>query len=151
MAGDNIYYNCAYEPQGFNRASMNKTISGLLALGVGAILAGCGGEATAAPTPTIDPASEAGEGLTLFQQYCGACHATAEGVVIVGPPLAHIATTAETRIEGLSAEEYLREAILYPNSHTVDGFVEGTMRQDFAQVLTSEEVDQLIAYMMTLE
>lgn len=130
---------------------MKKIIALVIVLAAG-MLAACGeGSGRVVATPTIDPESEAGAGLKLYQQYCGACHATAEGVVIVGPPLAHIATTAETRIEGLGAEDYLREAILYPDEHTVDGYMEGTMRQDFAQVLTSEQVDQLIAYLMTLK
>jgi L-cysteine S-thiosulfotransferase len=115
------------------------------------LLAACAGESTATPTPTIDPASDAGRGRTLFQASCGTCHATAEGVQLVGPSLAHIATISQTRIEGLGAEDYLRESIVNPNVYVVDGFLEGTMQQNFGQVLTSQEVDQIVAYLMTLE
>ena len=58
------------------------------------VLVGCAGESTPTATPTIDPESDAGEGMVLFQQYCGVCHAIADEVVVVGPPLAHIATMA---------------------------------------------------------
>ena len=95
--------------------------------------------------------SPAGQGLVLFQANCAACHALAEDVVIVGPSLAHIATRAETRVEGLSAEGYLRESIVNPNVYIVEGYSEGSMQQNFGRLLTSEEVDNLIAFLMTLE
>jgi mono/diheme cytochrome c family protein len=128
---------------------MHRTI--LLATCIGLLLAGCSGSSGPTPTPTIDPASDAGVGRTLFQANCAACHSTAEAVMLVGPSLAHIATTSPTRVEGLSAEDYLRESIVAPDAYTVDGFLEGTMQQNFGQVLTSEEVDHIVAYLMTLE
>jgi len=106
---------------------------------------------SAPPTPTIDMASDAGRGLIVFQANCATCHALAEDVVVVGPSLAHIATIAETRVEGLDAEEYLRESIVNPNVYTVEGFAEGSMQQNFASQLTSDEVTQVIAFLMTLE
>jgi mono/diheme cytochrome c family protein len=123
----------------------------ILLILITALLTACGGESTAAPTPTIDPASDAGQGRTLFQANCAACHSTAEAVMLVGPSLAHIATLSQTRVEGLSAEDYLHESIVAPDAYTVDGFLEGTMQQNFGQVLTSDEVDQIVTYLMTLE
>ncbi|MCA9912828.1 MAG: c-type cytochrome [Anaerolineae bacterium] len=104
-----------------------------------------------APTPTIDLASDAGKGMMVFQANCATCHALAEDVVIVGPSLAHIATTAGNRVEGLAAEDYLRESIVNPNAYTVEGFAEGAMQQNFATQLTSDDVTHVIAFLMTLE
>jgi mono/diheme cytochrome c family protein len=115
------------------------------------LLAACAGSSTPTVTPTLDPASDAGQGRTLFQANCATCHSTAEAVLLVGPSLAHIGTTAKTRVEGLSAEDYLHESVVAPNAYVVDGFLEGTMQQNFGQVLTSDELDQIVAYLMTLE
>lgn len=108
-------------------------------------------DSAAAPTPTIDLASDAGKGLIVFQANCATCHALAENVVIVGPSLAHIATTAGIRVEGLDAEDYLRESIVNPNAYTVEGFAVGSMQQNFANQLTSDDVTHVIAFLMTLE
>jgi mono/diheme cytochrome c family protein len=116
-----------------------------------ALLTGCASSSTSTVTPTLDPASDAGQGRTLFQANCATCHSTAEAVLLVGPSLAHIATVSQTRIEGLSAKDYLRESIVNPNAYTVEGFLEGTMQQNFGQTLTSDEVNQIVAYLMTLE
>jgi mono/diheme cytochrome c family protein len=136
----------------FITTSMRNRIffSGVL-LSVMLILAACGGSSAPTPTPTIDPQSDAGLGMAEFKTNCAVCHSLTQGLIVVGPPLAHIGTIAATRIDGMSAEEYLRESIINPNAYTVDGFTEGTMRQDFGQVLTSDEVRQLVAYLMTLQ
>ena len=115
------------------------------------ILSACSGEpATLGPTPTIDPQSDAGLGRTLFQAQCSTCHSTEEGVQLVGPTLAHIASRAGDRVSGLGAEDYLHDSIVRPNDFTVPGFAAGSMRQDFGQTLTSDEVNQLVSYLMTL-
>ena len=115
------------------------------------LLAACGSGGGAGATPTLDPGSEAGKGQKLFRASCAPCHALAGNVVLIGPPMAHIATASETRVEGMSAEEYLRESIVNPNAYIVVGFAKGTMRQDFGSSLSSEQVDQLIAFLMTLK
>jgi hypothetical protein len=51
----------------------------------------------------------------------------------------------------MTAEEYSRQSILEPNAHVVEGFVPGTMPQDWGDGLTAEQIDQLVAYLMTLE
>jgi cytochrome c2 len=112
-------------------------------------LTACAGSSTPAATPTVDPESQAGKGYQLYQSYCAACHALQDDVVVVGPTLAHIAERAAERVEGLAAEDYIRDSIVRPNDFIVEGYASGTMRQDFGTELTSEEVDQLIAFLMT--
>lgn len=101
---------------------------------------------------------DAAAGEELFSQTvigsqagCKTCHSLDEGVVIVGPSLAGIGTIAGSRVAGMSAEEYLKESILKPDAYLVEGFPAGTMPQVWEDELTSEQVDQLVAYMLTLE
>jgi mono/diheme cytochrome c family protein len=114
------------------------------------MLAGCGGGDEKKSEPKLDPNSDAGRGEQVFKTNCATCHAIKGDRVVVGPSLAGIATRANSRIEGLSAEEYIRESIIYPNNFTVPDFAEGMMQQNFANQLTSDEVDYLVAYLMTL-
>jgi len=111
------------------------------------LLVACGGD-PAEPTPTLDPVAAAGE--IVFQKNCGSCHATAPDTVIVGPSLAGVATRAETRIPGLEARSYILNSIMRPDEFLVDGF-ENLMPNNFGRKLTGEEIDAVIAYLLTLK
>ena len=67
---------------------------------------------------------------------CQICHSLQPGVQLVGPSLAGVATRAETRVPGLTAEAYLMQSLVDPNAYVVDGFQPGQMRPDLAQALT---------------
>jgi nitric oxide reductase subunit C len=94
---------------------------------------------------------------------CAACHSIAPNVNIVGPSLAGIASTAATRIRGSDyhgqakdAAGYIRESILEPNAHVLPGptYAAGgrsLMPGDYAQTLKPEQVDQIVAYLLTLK
>ena len=103
-------------------------------------------------------AAEADAGRSLYEEGtlgtntgCRICHSLDAGVVLVGPSFGGIATRAATRVPGLSAEEYLRQSILEPNAYVVDGFPEGQMLQNFGELLTEEDIDNLVAFLLTLE
>jgi mono/diheme cytochrome c family protein len=137
------------QPQGRLR-SMISRISALIGVAVlGLALADCGGAPTPTPPPSLDPGTPAGRGQFLFEANCAACHALVDGVVLSGPSLAHIAVTAQTRIEGMTAEDYIRESIVNPDAYAIKGFQAGLMRQDFSRSLTSDEVNDLVAFLMT--
>lgn len=91
------------------------------------------------------------EGRAVFQIYCQSCHMIDSDRIVVGPPLMHIGSLAATRQAGVSAEEYLRESILDPNKFIVEGFMAGLMQQNFTDTLDEEQINQLVAYMLTLE
>lgn len=90
---------------------------------------------------------------------CGACHVIpgidgAGGMV--GPDLTNIGTAAETRIEGYSAEEYLLESIVDPNAFIAPecpagDCLPGLMLPNLADLLTTEEIDTLVGYLVTLD
>ena len=82
---------------------------------------------------------------------CITCHSLEPDVVIVGPSQAGLGTRAGTRVSGLSAEEYIRQSIIEPNAHIVEGFTEGVMYQNYGTDLTEDQINDIVAYTLTLE
>jgi mono/diheme cytochrome c family protein len=113
------------------------------------VLAACGNAQAAAPppTPTLEPTAQVGK--AVFVSDCGSCHSTAVDTVIVGPSLAGIAERAATRVDGWDARTYLYSSILQPGDYIVEGF-EHVMPENFGKKLTGEEIDGLVAYLLTL-
>jgi cytochrome c2 len=97
--------------------------------------------------------SPVGRGRALFSRspaICSTCHSLEPDVVVIGPSLFGIADHAATRIPDTSAEAYIRNSILHPSDYVVDGFRD-VMQKNFGDVLTSQEIDDLIAFLMILE
>jgi cytochrome c5 len=111
-------------------------------------IAACSTAATPAPTPTPDPFIL--QGQAVFNTRCATCHALVPDTIIIGPSLYGIATRAETRVDGQSAEEYLMMSVLRPGDYVVEGF-NNVMITNLAKELTSEELNALIAFLMTLK
>jgi nitric oxide reductase subunit C len=116
-------------------------------------LAACGGSSAGG-------AGDAERGKQLYNQVtigpnaapgCVTCHSIEPGKVLVGPSHAGIATRAETEVPGQSAEEFLKESITNPNAHVTEGFASGVMYQNYAKDLTDQEINDLVAYLMTLK
>lgn len=82
---------------------------------------------------------------------CRICHSLEPGETLVGPSLAGIATRAATRVPGMSAEEYIRQSILEPDAYVVAGFPPGLMVPNLGEILTPEQIDDLVAFLMTLK
>ncbi|MCX7851716.1 MAG: c-type cytochrome [Caldilineales bacterium] len=82
---------------------------------------------------------------------CITCHALEPDKVIVGPSHAHIATIAETAVPGMSAAEYLRESIVNPDAHITAGFPAGVMYQNYGKDLTEQEINDRVAFLLTLK
>ncbi len=64
--------------------------------------------------------------------------------------MAGIADVAGERVEGLSAEEYLLESIVDPLAH-VEGVWRTPMPEDYVDLLTEQDIEDLIVYMLQLE
>jgi cytochrome c len=82
---------------------------------------------------------------------CVACHQVSGTVAVVGPNLANIANEADNRVTGMSASDYLHESIVAPNSYLVEGFSASIMPLNYADTLSEEQVDDLVAYLLTLD
>jgi mono/diheme cytochrome c family protein len=127
---------------------------------VGLAACGGGGSAPAAETGGPAPVGDAAAGEELFNQAvigpnsspgCVTCHSLEEGVVVVGPSQAGLAARAGQRVPGQTAEEYLRNSITHPNDYLVEGFAEGVMYQNYAAELTEDQINDLVAYLLTLQ
>ena len=132
---------------------LKRTIFGILVICLAlALVTGCSGksgdeEAGAAPT-----------GETLFKQAtignqpgCSTCHSLEAGVTIVGPSLAGIGSQAGELVSGLSAEEFLRQSILEPNAYVTEGFAANIMPTTWGDALSQEQLDDLVAFLLTLK
>jgi mono/diheme cytochrome c family protein len=128
-------------------------------LGVMAMLmTACGGGTVSQSTGASNQDSPAAEGAQLFADStlgglagCSACHSVTSGGFGTGPSLAQIGLTAGERVPGLSAEEYLRQSILDPNAYLVDDYTRGLMPPGYGDNLTEDEIDSLVAYLLTLK
>ena len=78
---------------------------------------------------------------------CSECH-TLDQYEQVGPTFQGISQRASDRIEGMEVEEYLRQSIVDPEAFVVEGFY-STMPLDYSEVLTEEQINDLIAFMLT--
>lgn len=117
--------------------------------------------ATATTAPTAEPlpefsAEQIAAGEVLFTSGangappCVTCH-LADGKVGLGPSLEGLKDVAGTRVPGLGALEYVRQSITIPNAHVVTGFNANYMYQNYANDLTVEQIDELAAYVLSLE
>jgi mono/diheme cytochrome c family protein len=126
----------------------------LLALfGLGA----CSGNEATPPPANLDPVQR---GKALFEMNmigenkapgCVVCHSLEPGKNLVGPSLAGIATVAQNATAGLDAEAFLRQAILEPDKHLMEGYPAGVMYPNYGKDLSQEDLDALVAFLLTLK
>jgi mono/diheme cytochrome c family protein len=126
------------------------TKSILLICWVMLLLVACGGTTEALPTPARELTEQELLGKQVFTRECATCHSLSAGTTLVGPPLASIATTAATRISGQDAHAYILNSIMRPGDYIVEGY-SNTMPDNFGRRLTGEQIDAVVAYLLTLE
>jgi nitric oxide reductase subunit C len=102
----------------------------------------------AAATPELS--AQAKQGQAVFSHECGSCHSLIEDTIIVGPSLAGVATRAAMRLPDVDAQTYIMTSILRPGDYVVTGF-ENLMPENLAKKLTGEEIDAVVAYLLTLK
>jgi cytochrome c553 len=135
---------------------MRKIFSTLLVLMIVAsvLLAACGNK----PDGPVKGDPEAGKKLyeskTLGKnsaEGCVSCHNYDEskGKNDKAPYTAGTATRAETRVAGMTAEEYITESILNPNAYVVENYKAGDMYQKWKDELNKQQVADLVAYLLT--
>jgi mono/diheme cytochrome c family protein len=130
---------------------------------VGALLAGCGGSQTTAPTaetvetgggggqpqPQPQPQPAKGDPEAGKQVYaangCGSCHTfgPAGSSGTTGPNLDQLAEFAENADRG-TLEEFTRESIVSPDAYVEEGFPSGVMP---ASQLEEKQLNDLVAFL----
>jgi len=119
--------------------------------------------------PTADPAAERGQ--VLFAQgvgtegvpTCASCHYVDKDDPFTGPSQKGLARRAGTRVAGQDAATYIRNSIINPNAYIVPNQKDAAgndhiygvggqslMYQDYAKHLSDAQVNDLVAYLLTL-
>lgn len=95
----------------------------------------------------LSPEAQAGGRIFTGKGGCVGCHNAGSGGGATGPNLSQIATVAQNDRPGGDAEAYIRESIVNAQAFLVPGY--GPLMPSFQGTLTPEEIDQLVAYLMT--
>jgi mono/diheme cytochrome c family protein len=114
------------------------------------LLAGCGGEKTVAPTgpvvgtlPKAQKANPVAGKKVFLSNGCGSCHTfkPAGATGKVGPDL-------DTALKGKDAE-FIKTSITDPNAEIAPGFQPNIMPQNYGSQLTSQQINDLVAFLQT--
>jgi glucose/arabinose dehydrogenase/mono/diheme cytochrome c family protein len=119
------------------------------------------GETTATQVVSEEPVPEfaaevvsAGEALYLRGAEgappCVTCHMLDERRGL-GPSLRGLRNIAGSRVSGLSAVEYVRQSIVDANAYIVPGYNADYMYQGYGDSLSDEQVEALVAFVLSLE
>jgi nitric oxide reductase subunit C len=129
----------------------------------GSALPGSYGEEAAGPAASDDPVAVGEQIFRSTPPGCFTCHSVAPGVTMAGPSLAGLDRRAMELVEdpeyggdAETADGYIRESILEPSAHISEGAPtfaangRSVMPDNYGQMLTSEEIDNLVAYLGSL-
>lgn len=102
--------------------------------------------------PSVDLAGlspEAQEGARLFagKGTCIGCHTVGSVGGVTGPNLSQIGAVAATRKPGMDAQAYINESIRNSTAYVVPGFP--PVMPSFQGVLTEQEINSIVAYLLT--
>jgi mono/diheme cytochrome c family protein len=101
-------------------------------------------ETTGTTTTTEQPPGSPAAGRAVFTSAgCGACHTFAPAGTSgsVGPNL-------DEALQGLDPE-FIRQSIVDPNAEITQGYSAGVMPQNFGQELSPQQLDDLVAFLMS--
>jgi cytochrome c553 len=118
------------------------------------LLAACGATGAAAGDPVNGKKLFDGEVplADASAPACATCHSIEPGLDIgSGQSLSNIGNRAGTTVPNQTAAEYLRTSIASPDAYLAGGYQEGIMYRGYAQALTAQQINDLVAYMLTLK
>ncbi len=122
---------------------------------------------SSASVPSTNRTGDPANGARLFPQLpCSSCHDVTKPFPggVIGPNLGNISIEAARIVQsanyhGKANDDagYIRESILDPNAYIVPGDVyhaadgQTVMPKDFGTTLTPSQIDDLVAYLLTLK
>lgn len=111
---------------------------------------------TLAAAPVLLPGDPT-EGERLFNTVhpaagaaCSTCHRADSEQRLIGPGLLNLRARAAERVPGESALDYIHTSIVQPGAYVVDGYPD-IMPKNWGKVFSDEQLNDLIAYLLTLE
>jgi mono/diheme cytochrome c family protein len=111
------------------------------------------------PPPTAVPvvAGNAENGKVLFETFyaevsfaCATCHHVDSDDRLIGPGLLNVAARVEGYGTGETVEAYVLHSIIAPNDFVVPDYPSNLMPQVYADLFTEEEINDLVAYVLSL-
>jgi mono/diheme cytochrome c family protein len=81
---------------------------------------------------------------------CATCHLADREDRLIGPGLLNVSIRAESRVPGMSVNDYLHTSIVSPGAFVVPEFPDGLMPANWADIYSEGEIGDLVAYLMTL-
>jgi mono/diheme cytochrome c family protein len=100
------------------------------------------------------------KGKALFQQVhigksnvvgCISCHSSNGQATTVGPSLAGIGLRADKLLANTSAQAYIKQSIINPDAYIVSGYTPAVMYAHYQRELSTEEIDALVSYLLSLK
>lgn len=123
---------------------MKRTLLVLIAV---MMTASCGGGGESTEGPELLGEELFGDVVVGGKAGCTSCHSLEPGDDGIGPSLAGLGALAGGRLPGMSAAEYLREAIVDPDSYVVEGYDPGIMPKGWD--LSDSQIDSLVEYLLS--
>ena len=87
-------------------------------------------------------------------QPCSKCHPIGTGekpAAGIGINLGDIGNRAGNIVNGQSAADYLFTSIVDTDAYLAGGFQDGLMSREYKRLLTPQQIEDLVAYMLTLK
>jgi cytochrome c oxidase subunit 2 len=104
---------------------------------------------TTSTSSSTTPISPSAAGLGVFNQNnCASCHtlSAAKATGTIGPDLDKLVSYAQQAKQPLAP--FVHESIVKPNAYIQPGYPKDVMPQNFGQLLTKEQLDSLVAFLV---
>ncbi|MBL4772778.1 MAG: c-type cytochrome [Alcanivoracaceae bacterium] len=82
---------------------------------------------------------------------CISCHSLKTDIKTVGPSLFGIGLRTNKLVNGMSAQEYLKQSIINPNAHVVSGYSPAIMFAHYQDELNETEINNLVNFLLSLK